>query len=61
MEQTKYSRLKSDLDLVVTKLQDPDIDIDEALLLHTEASEIIKKLETYLKQAELKIKKITKS
>lgn len=42
-------------------LQDPGVDIDNAIKLHEEATEILKQLEAYLKDAELKVKKAIKS
>ena len=60
MKQT-YSHLRSKLDNVMTALQDPGVDIDKAIKLHEEATEILKQLEAYLKDAELKVKKAIKS
>lgn len=60
MTQSSYSSLKSQLDDLITQLQNPDVDIDEAIKLHGEATKIIKQLDTYLKDTELKIKKATK-
>ena len=60
MKQSSYSSLKSQLDDLVVQLQNPDVDIDEAIKLHSEATKIIKQLEAYLKDTELKIKKATK-
>lgn len=55
-----YSQLRSQLDDVLDALQDPSIDIDQALELYTSAKKLIAELETYLKDTELKIKKATK-
>lgn len=60
MKQT-YASLRQDLDEVVAKLQNQDVDIDTAIELHAEATKIIKQLEEYLKITELKVKKITDS
>ena len=51
-------RTKADaLEKVVDELQNPDIQIDEATKLHAEGLKLIGKLETYLKQAEITVKK----
>lgn len=53
-----YQQLKSELDEIIVKLEDPDIDIDEALTLHQKASALIRDLDQYLSQREQKFKKI---
>lgn len=51
-------RAKSDeLDQIVTDLQNPDIQIDEATKLHAEGIKLIGELETYLNQAEVEVRK----
>lgn len=56
-----YSDLKVAFDEVVERLQDEQIDIDEATKLYTEGQKLIRELEEYLKDAEAKVKKINSS
>ena len=53
-----YQQLKSELDEIIVKLEDPDIDIDEALTLHQKAGALTRDLDQYLSQREQKFKKI---
>ena len=55
-----YKKLNSELESILEKLRSNDLDIDESIKLYERGSEIIKILEDYLKNAENKIKKITK-
>lgn len=51
-------RKKSDkLEKIVEQLQDPDIQIDEAVKLHAAGLKLIEELEAYLNQAEVEVKK----
>jgi len=56
-----YKKLRQELDILVSELQQSDIDIDEALKKHQRATEIIEQLEDYLKHAENTLKKVTKT
>jgi exodeoxyribonuclease VII small subunit len=51
-------RAKSEaLERIVSELQNPDIQIDDATKLHAEGVKLIAELETYLSQAEIEIQK----
>lgn len=52
-----YRAKTRELDEVVAALQDADITVDEATKLHAKGVALIAELETYLKQAEIEIKK----
>jgi len=52
-----YRAKAAELERIVEALQQPDIDIDEATKLHAAGVEITHKLETYLKHAEITVKK----
>lgn len=54
-----YQQLRTELDALLDAIQDPEIDIDQALVLHEKAQKVIRELETYLGEAELKIKQLT--
>lgn len=60
MAQESYKTLKDKLDVLIAKLQDPSIDLDEALKLHKEGKKLIVQLENYLKDVEQKVAKATK-
>lgn len=52
-----YQELKEQLDTVLDRLQDPATEIDDAIKLHETGKKLLTELETYLEQAEQKIKK----
>lgn len=52
-----YRKKSEELEKIVGQLQDPDIQIDEAVKLHAAGLKLIGELESYLKQAEVEIKK----
>lgn len=56
-----YQQLSDQLDAVLTKLQQPDIDVDQALELYEEGLQLAKKCEARLKQAENKLSKLAPS
>jgi len=56
-----YQELKSELDVILGKLQSGDLDIDEAVKAYERGMELFKELEKYLKEAENKITKIKES
>lgn len=56
--ETDYKKLSEELDEIIAKLQSPDLDVDEALKAYERGTIIAKELETYLKKAENKIKKV---
>jgi exodeoxyribonuclease VII small subunit len=47
-----YQTLKNELEGVMAKLQDEDLDVDEALSLYQRGLELVKQLDSYLKTAE---------
>ncbi len=52
-----YRAKSEQLERILTELQSPDIQIDDATKLHAEGVKLISELETYLDQAEIEIKK----
>lgn len=58
MVNKSYRDLKTELDEVMAKLQDSELDIDEATKLHEKGVGLVAELEKYLKQAEVKIEKV---
>lgn len=54
-----YQQKKQKLSDILEKLQDSEIDIDEALKLHDQAKKLVKDLEEYLGVVEEKIKSKT--
>lgn len=59
MQNNEYRVLSARLDEIVTAMQDPGIDVDSALAYHKEGMELVKKIEVYLKSAEVRINKLT--
>jgi exodeoxyribonuclease VII small subunit len=53
-----YRELRAELDEVVVKLQDPEIDVDQAAGLYEEALKAADALEKYLQEAENRIHKV---
>jgi exodeoxyribonuclease VII small subunit len=47
-----YQQLKTELDEVMTTLQQENLDVDKALGLYKRGLELVQALETYLKTAE---------
>jgi exodeoxyribonuclease VII small subunit len=58
MADTNYQDLHERLELVLDKLQAPDVRVDEAVVLYEEGLKLITALEKQLKQAENKIEKL---
>ncbi len=52
-----YRKKASELEEIVAKLQDPDIQIDEAVTLHAAGLKLVEELEKYLNEAEIVVKK----
>ncbi|MDB5163712.1 MAG: Exodeoxyribonuclease 7 small subunit [Candidatus Saccharibacteria bacterium] len=55
-----YQALSAELNEILTQLQSGVLDIDAAITKYERGSTIVKQLETYLKQAENKVKKVLK-
>lgn len=51
-EEFDYRAKSEELDDVLDKLQDPDIQVDEATELYKKGQELLAELEAYLEQAE---------
>jgi len=52
-----YTAKAAELEQVVSQLQAPEIQIDEATKLHAKGLKLASELEEYLKQAEITVKK----
>lgn len=50
----KYRDLKNELEDVISKLSDPNIDVDEAVDLKNQAEKLIKQLQKYLDDIDTK-------
>ena len=57
-ENTDYSSLSIELGDILAKLQQPGIQIDEAITMYEKGIELIQKLEGHLEQAENKIEQL---
>ena len=53
-----YQSLSGELDAVASRLQESDIDVDEAVKLYEQGLKLVAELETYLQQTESKIKRL---
>jgi exodeoxyribonuclease VII small subunit len=54
-----YQTLRSQLDKVMAELQLPETDIDRAIVLHKQATDLIDKLEKHLAEAQTIISSLT--
>lgn len=54
-----YTSLNLQLNTILDKLQQPDIQVDEAVKLYEEGLQLIGQLEAHLQQAEHTLKKLT--
>lgn len=57
-KQPTYAELKQELDTVLDTLQSDDLSVDDALKSYERGMELVKELETTLKEAENKITKL---
>lgn len=53
-----YQTLSAQLDGILAKLQDPELEVDEAVQLYEQGTKLITQLEKHLKQAENKLTKL---
>jgi exodeoxyribonuclease VII small subunit len=53
-----YRELKTELDDLMSWFEHGDIDVDEALQKHAEATKLLAELEAYLEQTEQKITQV---
>ena len=56
-----YNQLNAELDKILEELQTSDLDIDDAVAKYERGMAIVKELQTYLKTAENKVKKVKAS
>lgn len=54
-----YKELNTRLNEILHTMQSSDVTVDEAVALHTEGQEIIRKLQTYLEETESQITQLT--
>lgn len=54
-----YSQLRTELDELLSWFDQEDLDVDKAIEKYQQAIALTRELETYLKQAENKVKKLT--
>jgi exodeoxyribonuclease VII small subunit len=59
VKKNNYQSLSAELETVVAALQNPDVQVDEAVQLYEQGLKLITELESYLKQAENKITTLT--
>lgn len=57
-KQANYQELSAQLELILGKLQGPDVRVDEAVALYEEGLRVIAALEKHLHQAENTIEKL---
>lgn len=55
----KYHELNQRLDVVISKLEDPNVDVDDAVRYYEEAVDLIGQLEKCLEDAENQVNKIS--
>lgn len=58
MEKVDYKALQAELDQILDKLQNDELDIDGAVGSYERGMEIVKQLEAYLKDAENTVTKL---
>lgn len=58
MAEVNYQTLSAELDGVLAKLQDPDIQVDDAVKLYEQGLKLVSELEKHLKKAENKLTKL---
>lgn len=56
--QTTFNELSQQLDEILSKLQSPDVDVDEALELHQRGQKLVKQMSERLNKAEAKISRL---
>jgi exodeoxyribonuclease VII small subunit len=57
-QKKSYAAVRQQLDQVMERLQDDEIDIDEATKLYEQGMGLVAELEQYLQTAEIKVRKI---
>lgn len=61
MSDKNYQTLSAELDGILAKLQDPNLEVDEAVELYEQGTKLIAQLEKHLKQTENKLTKLKQS
>ncbi len=61
MAEQNYQTLHAELEAVLAKLQDPNVDVDQMLALYEKGTKLIAQLETHLQKAENKLVKLKQS
>jgi len=57
-KQANYHALNAELETILADLQAGDLEIDEAVEKYQRGMEIVEQIQTYLKEAENKVKKV---
>jgi len=57
-KKTNYQTLSAELDGVLTALQQPDVQVDEAVHLYEQGLKLVAQLEKHLQQAENKLTRL---
>jgi len=57
-KQVNYHALNAELETILADLQAGDLEIDEAVEKYQRGMEIVEQIQTYLKEAENKVKKV---
>lgn len=58
-DKKSYGDLKRQLEDLLAKLDSSDIDMDEALDIHSKAKKTLKEIDKFIKEAEIKVSKIS--
>lgn len=58
MSEKNYQTLSAELDDILSKLQDPDVQVDDAINLYEQGVRLASQLEKYLQTAENKLTKL---
>lgn len=58
MTDISYQTLQAELDAVMAKLQDPEVQVDDAVALYEQGIKLVAQLEKHLAQAENKLTKL---
>lgn len=61
MADMNYQTLSAELEGIVAKIQDPDIEVDQAVELYKQGTKLIAQLEKHLAQAENTLAKLTQN
>lgn len=59
MAEKTYKQLQTELDTLMAKLQDDNLDVDQAIATYEAATKVINALQKHLKTAENRLNKVT--